>query len=168
LSWDESVAADFDYFSVYGSNNDSFAAATLIDHTAMPALDVTASPHAYYFVTAADISGNEGSASALGPLTGGGDTAARYTLDISAYPNPFNPSTMIRYTLPSKGHVTIAVYDARGALVTTLVDEERSAGAHVVAWGGRDERGATASSGVYFVKITNGNDTQTRKIALVK
>ena len=75
LSWDESVAADFDYFSVYGSNNDSFAAATLIDHTAMPALDVTASPHAYYFVTAADISGNEGSASALGPLTGGGDTA---------------------------------------------------------------------------------------------
>ncbi len=100
LSWDESAAADFDYFTVYGSNTNSFASATLVDHTVAPAMDVTASPYAYYFVTATDFSGNEGPASKLSPFTGLGDTPVRYTLDVNAYPNPFNPGTTVRYVVP--------------------------------------------------------------------
>jgi len=69
-------------------------------------------------------------------------------------PNPFNPSTTIRFGLPAEGAVVLAVYSATGQLVRTLVDETLTAGAHDVAWNGLDERGRTVASGVYLYRIT--------------
>ena len=178
LTWDEPTAADFLYFAVYGSNAPlsapqssvapSFAAATLIDYTVAPTLDVTSSPYTYYFVTATDFSGNEGIPATTSPLTGLDGTPSSYILSVSAYPNPFNPSTTIRYTMPSKGHVTITVYDARGARVVTLLNEEKPAGAFTIPWAGRDESGRAASSGVYFARIEAGNEQRAYKLVLLK
>jgi len=168
LSWDESVAGDFDYFSVYGSNADAFGAATLVDYTVAPGLDVTTSPYEFYFVTATDFSGNEGKPARVNTLSGVGGTRRDYVLSVSAYPNPFNPETTVRYTVPSRGRVTLVVYDARGAHVATLVDAERGAGAYTATWDGRDEAGHPAGSGVYFARLASPSGTRSYKMTLLK
>ncbi len=168
LGWKKSTAEDFDYFSVYGANTNSFAAATLVDYCVAPSMDVGASSYVFYFVTATDFSGNEGKPAVINALTGVGGTPKSYVLSISAYPNPFNPSTTIRYTLPSKGRVTLEVFDARGAHVVTLVDEEKAAGAYTREWTGRDDAGQAVSSGVYFARVSHSSGTRSYKMVLLK
>lgn len=83
-------------------------------------------------------------------------------------PNPFNPTTLIGYTLPTREHVTVSVYDASGRLVRTLLDETRGAGSHDVQWDGRDNAGVTVGSGVYFYRITAGKYSESRKMVMLK
>ncbi len=168
LSWNESNAEDFDYFSVYGSNTSSFGSATLVDYTTATNLDVTSAGYVFYFITATDFSGNEGNPAAINTLSDIGGTPKGYVLSISAYPNPFNPETTVRYTVATKGPITIAVYDLRGAHVATLVDLEVEAGAYTVAWDGRDLRGNQAGSGVYFARIVTSGGTGSYKMTLLK
>jgi hypothetical protein len=168
LSWDESTAEDFDYFSIYGSNTNSFAAATLVDYCVSPTMDVTASPYVFYFVTATDFSGNEGAPAVVNTLSGTGGTPKSYVLSISAYPNPFNPGTTIRYTVPSAGRVSVAIYDTRGAHVATLVDERKDAGAYTETWEGRDDDGRVVSSGVYFARVRHVTGEKSYKIVVVR
>jgi flagellar hook assembly protein FlgD len=88
---------------------------------------------------------------------------------VSNYPNPFNPQTAVRYTVPSGGAVTIAIFDARGAHVATLIDrKEHAAGSYSAQWNGNDERGAAVSSGVYFARITHPSGTRSKKMMLLK
>jgi len=84
------------------------------------------------------------------------------------YPNPFNASTTVHYNLKDEGHVSIVVYDLLGRKVKTLVDENRSTGAHRVIWDGRDESGMPASSGIYFVRIQSRDAARTFKISYLK
>jgi hypothetical protein len=169
LSWDESPAADFDYFTVYGASTDDFGAATLVDYTVSASMDVTASPYAYYFVTATDFSGNEGAPAALDVATGAEGPPASYILSVSSFPNPFNPRTTVRYTVPSRGPVTVAVYDSRGALVATLVDRvTHDAGAYSVEWGGRAGDGSPVTSGVYFARIEQEGSVRSAKPVLLR
>lgn len=80
------------------------------------------------------------------------------------FPNPFNPSTVIRYDIPSAGLVTLKIYDILGREVATLVDgERRDAGEYSVRWDG-----SNAPSGVYFSRLTSGTLTETRKLLLMK
>lgn len=74
----------------------------------------------------------------------------------------------MRYTVPTKGRVTVAVYDLRGAHVTTLIDQELEAGAHTVEWDGRDVRGNQAGSGVYFAQVVSLGGTRSYKMTLLK
>lgn len=168
LTWKESKDADFDYFSVYGSNSNAFGSATLINYTTTTGIDVTAQPFSYYYVTATDFSGNEGKPAVVHALTGVGTTPGKYVLSVSAYPNPFNPLTTVRYTLPAKGRVTLDVYDLRGERVATLVNEDRDAGAYTATWPGTNDRGATVSSGVYFAKLSTPNGERSYKLVLLK
>jgi hypothetical protein len=168
LTWAKSNAADFDYFSIYGSSTSSFAAATLIDYTVNPALAVCSSPYAYYFVTATDFSGNEGKPAMVHSASGVGETPGSYTLSVSAYPNPFNPLTTIRYTLPEKQHVRVAIYNLTGERVATLLDRTDEAGAHTVVWRGHGDNGALASSGVYFARISTPSGDRSYKLVLLK
>jgi hypothetical protein len=167
LNWDESKASDFDYFTVYGANSNSFGSATVINYTVAPTLDVTGSPYTYFFVTATDFSGNEGKHAVAHTSTGVGGTPDSYVLSLTNYPNPFNPRTTVSYTVPSRGRVTVAVYDTHGALVATLFDGERSAGAYSIDWDGRTGSDAVAS-GVYFARIEHANGVKTRKMMLIK
>jgi hypothetical protein len=84
------------------------------------------------------------------------------------HPNPFNPQTTIHYTLSAADHVTLAVYDATGRLVRTLINENQPAGARDVIWNGQDDRGNTVASGVYFYKMTAGKFTETRRMVMLK
>jgi hypothetical protein len=83
-------------------------------------------------------------------------------------PNPFNPTTTIRFALPSQNHVRLVIYDAEGGLVRTLVDEVRAEGLHEVVWDGRDGRGTVSSSGVYFYQLTAPGVIEARKMILLK
>ncbi len=84
-------------------------------------------------------------------------------------PNPCNPSTRIAYSMSRAGSVTLRVYDVAGRLVRTLVDDDHSpAGRAEVAWDGRDDRGASVASGVYFYRLEAGSFVSTRKMVLLK
>ncbi|MBU2502139.1 right-handed parallel beta-helix repeat-containing protein [bacterium] len=83
-------------------------------------------------------------------------------------PNPFNPATVIRYDLPGDGRVRIEVFDMAGRLVDVILDEVQSAGDREVTWRGRDDRGRSAASGLYFVRLRFGGETQVRKIMLAR
>lgn len=87
----------------------------------------------------------------------------------AVYPNPFNPVTTIRYAVPSPGgQVHVAVYDIRGALVSTLVNRHAPPGYHSVNWAGRNEHGQPVASGVYFLRLSAERHNETRKIVLLK
>jgi hypothetical protein len=83
-------------------------------------------------------------------------------------PNPFNPTTRIDFRVDGKARTTMHVFDVRGALVRTLVDENLPSGDHTVQWDGRNDQGAEVASGAYFVALVSGSDLTSRKIALVK
>jgi len=89
-------------------------------------------------------------------------TPAEYAL-LDNYPNPFNPSTTISYSLPEDGKVQIKIFDVLGREVATLVNEFTSAGKHNVVWDG-----ANFASGIYFYSITFKGETLNKKMLLVK
>jgi aminopeptidase N len=84
------------------------------------------------------------------------------------WPNPFNPSTTIRFGLDSPGQARLSIYDTRGALVRTLVDGHLGEGTHEVAWNGNDSEGRPVSSGVYFCRMSAEGQTFTRKMILLR
>lgn len=84
------------------------------------------------------------------------------------YPNPFNPSTTIEYVLPKRMHVTIDIYNTLGQLVRQLVNSEKPAGEHLVEWDGKDNSGATVSTGIYFYRVQSDSFAQSRKMVLLK
>ncbi len=140
----------------------------MIDYTDATSMDVASSPYEFYYVTATDRSGNEGRPGETSATPGSGETPRSYVLSIASYPNPFNPTTTIRYTLPAPGRVSISIHDVRGARVARLVDEEKPPGAYTVPWGGRDGEGRPVSSGVYFARIQHASGTMTYKMLLLK
>ena len=84
------------------------------------------------------------------------------------YPNPFNPSTSIRFSLQEAGPVRIDIFNARGQLVRTLVNENLPSGTHTAVWDGADATGATVSSGVYYYRMHKGSYSSTRKMLILK
>jgi len=83
-------------------------------------------------------------------------------------PNPGKGSAALSFSLPREGRVRLAVYDLRGALVRTLVDEKRPAGENQVSWDGRDAFGRSAASGVYFYRLEALGTNRTQKGLLVR
>ncbi len=86
----------------------------------------------------------------------------------SNYPNPFNPSTNIKYALPESGIVTLKVYNLLGQEVKTLVNKEQSAGTHSIIWDGTTNFGIKVTSGVYIYSISSKNFVATKKMMLIK
>jgi hypothetical protein len=84
------------------------------------------------------------------------------------YPNPFNPTTTINYLMPVAGKVNISVYNIKGQLVKTLIDDHQVVGNHSVVWDGDDSANRSVASGVYFYKIETNGHIETRKMVLLK
>jgi len=85
------------------------------------------------------------------------------------YPNPFNPTTAISYTVPAPGaEVRLTIYDLAGREVRTLVAEMEQGGEHVVVWHGRDDAGRAVGSGVYFYRLVVGDQSIERKMVMLK
>ena len=98
---------------------------------------------------------------------------------LSAYPNPFNPSTTIRFSTPPAsspltngrnevGFVTLKIYDILGNEVVTLVNEEKTSGTYNVSWNGLNNSGNAVSTGVYFARLSVNNQFKNLKLLLLK
>ena len=83
-------------------------------------------------------------------------------------PNPFNPSTTIRYDLPEGSKAVIRIYDLLGREIIKLIDEFQPAGSHIVIWDGKNEKGMSVNSGIYLYSLTYNNFSITKKMLLLK
>jgi hypothetical protein len=174
LSWDPSLDYDFQYFHVYRSNSPSFppTPGTLVHSSASHGW-VDPSYHGggvYYEVTALDYAGNESGPAVAGSVTAVGGVATPSAFALYAnVPNPFNPTTVIRYDVPKNGgEVSLRIYDAAGRVVKTLVAGTLAAGQRAIAWDGHDDAGRPVASGVYFCRLTASGYASTRKMVLLK
>lgn len=93
--------------------------------------------------------------------------AAKFELQDN-YPNPFNPTTQIRFQVPAVGNVKLAIYDILGNQIKTIVNETRHAGIYDVQWDGTNDMGISVSSGVYFYQLTTKNHVATKKMMFIK
>ena len=85
------------------------------------------------------------------------------------YPNPFNPTTTISFSIPDENRINLTIYNLKGQKVKTLVNNDLDKGIHSVVWNGIDESGKSVSSGVYFYKLSvNGNSKSVKKCLMMK
>jgi len=87
---------------------------------------------------------------------------------IPAYPNPFNPSTTLRYGLSKSENVQIIIYDLVGNLITILIDAKQHAGWHEIKWEGKNQLGTKVPGGMYISQIIAGKKISTNKLILLK
>ena len=87
---------------------------------------------------------------------------------VGNFPNPFNPTTHIRFAVTDPGLVTLSIYNATGQRIRVLVEGDLAPGFHQVLWDGRDASGANAASGVYFVRMLTRGFTGVHAIALMR
>ncbi|HHE64914.1 MAG TPA: T9SS type A sorting domain-containing protein [Bacteroidetes bacterium] len=92
---------------------------------------------------------------------------------VKTYPNPFNPSTTIRYSIPvvETRHalsVRVNIYDITGKMVTTLANKEQTSGWYEIQWNGTNQNGKEVPGGVYLSRVTVGNEVKTNKLILLK
>jgi len=110
---------------------------------------------------------------ALDAFLGKGATSVKQEVniliyDLNIYPNPFNPSTIIKYSLSAKSRVSLAVYNLLGQKIRILLDEVKNAGEFSVSWLGNDDTGKHVVSGVYIIRMVAGGISKSKKIILIK
>jgi hypothetical protein len=86
----------------------------------------------------------------------------------SAYPNPFNPTVNISFSLAEPGYTNIIIYNILGQDVRSLVDEYKDAGEHVIVWDGKDSRGEQVATGVYFYRLVSNDFVDSKKMLLLR
>jgi hypothetical protein len=174
LTWAPSPAEDFQYFRIYRSSDPNFVPSSSEFIHSLTATSWSDPDYdgwsVYYKITALDYVGNES-----GPATPGTVTAVDGPVIPQAYglypnaPNPFNPSTSIRYDVPAGGGaVTLRIYDVSGRLIRTLADGPQTAGQKTAVWNGKDDRGRGMASGVYFYRLQAPGYKKTLKMILVQ
>ena len=103
------------------------------------------------------------------PVSAGGGSAEYATAgSMDNYPNPFNPTTAIRFNLKRATVVELSVYDVRGRLVRNLINSRLDASEHAVEWRGFNNSGNPVAAGVYFAVLRTSRDMLTRKLVLIK
>jgi alpha-amylase len=131
-------------------------------------LDITISPA--YEITGLGLAGHEAKIYEFRDSTDvGPDDPPETSVRLGqSYPNPFTPSTTISYSLPTRSHVRISVYDVAGREVDVLEDLVRSEGTHEVLWDGSNRHGLPVGAGMYFVRLDAAGETRTSKITLLR
>ena len=104
----------------------------------------------------------------------GDNIPATFSLEQN-YPNPFNPVTTIRYSIPVRSFIQIAIFNVIGVRVRTLASDIRSAGDYTVRWDGLNDGGETLPSGIYYYRLTGVNTegvtrsfNTTKKLLLIR
>lgn len=176
LNWATPKDNDFQYFAIYRGTTPGFTpSADPLATTTTPTYtdqNVVNGNTYYYKVGAYDFSGNESLLSIEVSLmvTSVGDMAGvptEFAL-LQNSPNPFNPSTSIRYQVPGAAHVKISVYNTLGMLVATLVDQSQAAGYYKVVWNGKDLTGNIVATGIYLYRMDAGSYSSVRKMMFIK
>ena len=84
------------------------------------------------------------------------------------FPNPFNPSTRIKYSLPTRSDITLNIVNVLGQTIKTISIVNQSPGYHTIIWDGTDDRNNRMPSGIYFLRLTAGDMQQSRKMIMIK
>lgn len=84
------------------------------------------------------------------------------------YPNPFNPETTIEFSVPSKLQVQIRIYNLKGQLIRTLIDQTLEQGLYSTIWDGKNDRGQNVASSIYFYEMKAGNFRASKRLTLLK
>lgn len=84
------------------------------------------------------------------------------------YPNPFNPSTSISFSIPDESKIELTVYNIKGQKVKQLVSDQRQVGQHSVVWYGKNDNGKAVSSGIYFYRLKTEDVNQTKRMLMLK
>ncbi len=84
------------------------------------------------------------------------------------YPNPFNPTTTISFSIAENSDVKLDIYNSVGQLVTSLVNQNYAPGRYTSLWNGKNDFGTKVNSGIYFYRLTTNNFTQTKRMILMK
>ena len=127
--------------------------------------DKVAAGRTYYYKLE-DVS-KGGSKSLHGPISAKAPMPTEFRL-AQNYPNPFNPTTTIRFDLPEQALVKLQVYNILGQHVRSLMNRKMNPGYHAVLWDGKNDQGLRVSSGVYYYRISAGDFTAYKKMALLK
>jgi len=175
LAWSLVTDPDLNFYVVYRGTTAGFTpnAANRVGYATSPDFEDThlGAGTYYYKLTAVDFAGNESAPSGEGAVTvtptDGPPPSLRNALH-AAQPNPFNPTTTIRFDLESSGQVTLMIFDARGVRVRTLIQQHMPAGTHSLAWNGDDDRGRVVRSGSYFCQLTAAGFSARSKLTLVR
>ncbi len=154
--------------SAAGLTPGDHALVNLLDATDTPTVTVTAA----YEINGLDLAAHEVAIYEFVNTSGvepgdGGPPRAGLQLQQN-HPNPFNPSTTIRYVLPEHAHVKLSVYDVAGRELAVIRDGAQEAGSHVESWDGRDRTGRPLGTGVYFVRLVAAGETRVSKMLLMK
>ncbi len=176
LTWSANIEEDMDHYVIHRGTSENFLPGrfTLLAEQCDTLLfddewDWLAGY--WYKIAAVDIHNNTSGYAVFGPDMVTGDDpmpAPDATFLEQNYPNPFNPNTTIAFGLKESGHVSLRIYDAAGRLVTTLVDESRSAGRYTTEWKGKSADGSTTASGVYFYRLITKEFEETKKMILLR
>ncbi len=87
---------------------------------------------------------------------------------LHSWPNPFSETTTVRFALSTAGHVDLRIYDLKGSLISTLVDQPRQATGHDIHWDGCDDAGHTVPPGTYISRLSADGQTQSRRLVLIR
>ncbi|MBL7148510.1 MAG: chitobiase/beta-hexosaminidase C-terminal domain-containing protein [Candidatus Cloacimonetes bacterium] len=90
------------------------------------------------------------------------------SFSLSNYPNPFNPSTTISFSLPKESKTEISIYNIKGQKVRSLIKDKLESGKYLVIWHGKDNNQKKCSSGIYFYKLEAGDYQKVRKMIMLK
>ena len=135
------------------------------------------SPGLYAAANAADGNGSTANdyiystSATLSRSTGINDLAGEIlpeSFSMKSYPNPFNASVNIAYSLEQGGQTTLSIYDLTGRLVNQLVSGDIPAGDHFASWTGLDTSGQPVSSGMYLVRLNSQQKTIADRIVMLK
>ena len=155
------ASADGSVYEVTGTSSGGDAVVTFEPGNASNVTVTVTGKNCIPYGSSVDIeSGGTGIADGIEP--------ARVTVLHQNYPNPFNPATSVAFSLSSREHVTLAVYDVSGRRVTVLMDSEVEPGVSSVRWDGRDSSGMDVSSGTYFARMVVGSELFERKMTLLR
>ncbi|MEJ2720684.1 MAG: FlgD immunoglobulin-like domain containing protein, partial [bacterium] len=174
LTWDSCPDPDFHEFWIYRGNREDFypwpenrVATTMATDWYDPLYD---GGFFFYKVSAVDHAGNESPVGLPDILIGvGPDRLPEHFALHPNSPNPFNPTTRIRYDVPAgAGSVSLKIYDVSGRLVRTLVDGVEPPGRWVVEWNAEDDGGTRVASGVYFCRMRAAGYARTHKMVLLQ
>jgi predicted lipoprotein with Yx(FWY)xxD motif len=176
ITWNRDIESNISHYEIYRDSTDNFVPGR--DNLLASPSDTFFYdgqwrwfPHRYYKVAAVDSNGLRSGFALLRPDDViGTDTpkTPEATYLAQNYPNPFNPTTRIEFGLRESARVSLRIYDVAGRLVRVVSEERLSPGRYARMWDGKDTRGVSVASGIYFYRLDAGTFTQTRKMVLLK
>lgn len=130
-------------------------------------MDVAGGTHTYY--VAAVYGDEEVNSNSVEILASDSENLEAYTTSYKGnFPNPFNPTTTVRFSIAKAADVKLVVYNVKGQIVKTLANETMAIGNHEVQWNGNDNNGKSCASGIYYIRMNVDNYSKTSKMLLMK